>query len=261
MSFLLQLRKYLRTKLDDKHRTSIRKFQALRLRGLQHLIYRLLFGSNLKALASIYGTDKWGAHWYAQHYETHFASLRRKSLNILEIGIGGAKDELGGDSLRMWRTYFPKGNVFGIDIYDKSANDESRIKTLRGSQVDNSFLESVIERIGKIDIVIDDGSHKNEHVLHTFKFLFPRMSENGIYVIEDTQTSYWPSYGGSSDDLNRSDTTMGFLKHLTDGLNYCEYRIKDYKPSYFDKHIVAMHFYQNIVFIQKGLNSEGSNRL
>jgi len=258
MAFLSNLRKFFQNKLSDKQRMNIRNFQALRFRGLQRVICKVLFGSNIKALAFIYGTDKWGSHWYAQHYETHFALLRRKKLNVLEIGVGGSKDELGGASLRMWRTYFPKSNLFGIDIYDKSANNERRIKTLSGSQVDDGFLERVVENIGKIDIIIDDGSHRNDHVLHTFKFLFPKMSENGIYVIEDTLTSYWPHYGGSSEDLNRLDTTMGFLKQLTDGLNYCEYRIKDYKPSYFDKNIVAIHFYHNIVFIQKGLNNEVS---
>jgi hypothetical protein len=222
------------------------------------LIYWTLFGSNLGALARVYGTDK-GVHAYAQHYKTHFGSLRRQELNILEIGIGGFKDELGGGSLRMWRTYFRRANVFGIDIYDKSANDERRIKTFKGSQTDDTFLETVRQTIGRVDIVIDDGSHRNEDVLHTFKFLFPRMSENGIYVIEDTQTSYWPSAGGSSDDLNRSDTTMGFLKRLTDGLNHCEYQIEAYRRSYFDGHIVAMHFYHNIVFIQKGLNDGGAS--
>ncbi len=54
---------------------------------------------------------------------------------------------------------------------------------------------------------------------------------------------------------------MGFFKKLTDGLNYAEFDRDHFEPSYYDKHIVAMHFYHNIVFIQKGLNNEGSNLL
>ena len=103
----------------------------------------------------------------------------------------------------MWRTYFPRGRIFGIDIFDKSCHQERRIKIFRGSQVDEPFLDEVVKSIGKLDIVIDDGSHLNEHVIRTFELLFPRMAENGFYVIEDTQTSYWKQYGGSSDDLNR----------------------------------------------------------
>lgn len=244
-----------RSSFNESQRLKIRKFQGLRFRRLQHFVCRAFIGSNLKVLARFYVTDKWGRHWYAQHYETHFASLRRKQLNILEIGIGGYNDpEIGGGSLRMWRTYFAKSRIYGIDIYDKSPHDEGRIKTFKGSQADEEFLAEVIKAIGEVDIIIDDGSHQNEHVLRTFKFLFPRLSKNGIYVIEDTQTSYWRQFGGSSEDFDRTDTTMRYLKTLVDGLNYAEFEKENYQPSYYDKHIIAMHFYHNIVFIQKGLN-------
>lgn len=257
---LESIKTYLRTSLNETQRRRISRFQALKLRGSQHLLYRIFVGSNLKALATIYGTDKWGTHWYAQHYEKHFAPLRRKRLNILEIGIGGYDDpQEGGNSLRAWRTYFPKSRIYGIDIHDKSVHNERRIKTFQGSQVDEDFLAEVMSAIGRVDIVIDDGSHENAHVLSSFKYLFPRLSDNGIYVIEDTQTSYWQGYGGSSDNLNRSDTTMGFLKGLVDGLNHIEFENEAYEPDYYDRHITAMHFYHNIVFIQKGLNNERRN--
>lgn len=260
MRLLENAQNFLRTSLTTAQRNRIEKFLSLRFRGLQHFVYRTFIGSNLKALATVYGTDKWCGHWYAQHYETHFAPLRRKQLNILEIGIGGFKDpESGGRSLRMWRTYFPKSRIFGIDIHDKSLHNERRIKTFRGSQADESFLEEVLKEIQRVDIIIDDGSHQNEHVLATFKFLFPRLNEAGIYVIEDTQTSYWRQYSGSSDNLNSPDTTMGFLKSLIDGINYAEFEKEKYEPGYYDRHIVAMHFYHNMVFIQKGINNEGSN--
>jgi len=149
-----------------------------------------------------------GLHWYAQHYEVHFAPLRRRRLNILEIGVGGFDDpEAGGASLRMWRTYFPRSQIFGIDIQDKRIHDEDRITTFKGSQADEEFLSDVVNRIGEIHIVIDDGSHRNEHVLRTFEFLFPRLHQQGIYVVEDTQTSYWSHMGGSSADLNLTSTT------------------------------------------------------
>ena len=142
---------------------------------------------------------------------------------------------------------------------DLIAHIERRIQTFRGSQVDETFLLDVLRRIGQIDIVIDDGSHRNEHVLQTFAFLFPRLSNPGMYVVEDTQTSYWSEMGGSSQDLERRDTSMGFFKKLIDGLNYVEFDRDDYEPSYYDKHIVAMHFYHSLVFIQKGMNNEGSS--
>jgi len=107
--------------------------------------------------------------------------------------------------------------------------------------------------------MIDDGSHLNEHVITSFRTLFPLLAEDGIYVIEDTQTSYWPKFGGDSYNLNNANTIMNFLKTLTDGLNYEEIARKDYPPSYFDQNIVSLHFYHNLVFIYKGRNEEGSN--
>ena len=258
-SHLVRVRNRIKQSLNQAQRDRIAKFQALHFRGFQHLCYRLFFGSNLKMLALLNKSDKWGSHWYAQHYERHLASLRHQRLNILEIGVGGWKDpELGGGSLRMWRTYFPRSRIYGLDVYDKRPHDERRIKTFMGSQVDEHCLDTVAATIGRLDIVIDDGSHRNEHVLRTFELLFPRLSQDGMYIIEDTQTSYWPGYGGSSTELGRVDTTMGFLKTLVDGLNYEEFERPDYRPSYYEQNIVAMHFYHNLVFIQKGRNVEGS---
>ncbi len=54
---------------------------------------------------------------------------------------------------------------------------------------------------------------------------------------------------------------MGFFKSLVDGLNYEEFIKPGYVPSYYDKNIIAMTFYHNLVFIQKGKNNEGSNRV
>ena len=40
----------------------------------------------------------------------------------------------------------------------------------------------------------------------------------GIYVVEDTQTSYWRE--GHVTERNNPNTTMGFFKSLVDGLNW-----------------------------------------
>ena len=220
-----------------------------------------VFG-NLNKLALIWNTDKWGAHWYTQHYNTHFKKIRHKKLNILEKGVGGYNDpSQGGNSLRTWKKYFPKSNIYAIDIYDKKQLEEKRIKIFMGSQVDNLFLDDVCKKIGKIDIIIDDGSHLNEHVIESFKTLFPKLSESGIYVVEDLETAYWPEYGGSSTNMSTSINSINFFKSLIDSLNYKEYLIPGYVPSYFDLNIIAVHFYHNMVFIMKGENNESSKNV
>lgn len=215
---------------------------------------------DLRQLATIYGTDKWGDHWYMEHYQRHFQHLRTKKLTLLEIGIGGyAKPAAGGQSLRVWRRYFPNARIVGVDYHDKSPHTEARIKIYRGDQSDEKFLRRMIGEIGRPEIIIDDGSHNNAHVLKTFEVLFPLLADNGIYVVEDTQTAYWPDYGGSSDDLVNAPTSLRCFKNLTDGLNHEELLKPGYVPTYYDRHITALHFYHNLVFIQKGENQEGSN--
>ena len=161
----------------------------------------------------------------------------------------------------MWKKYFPFGNIYSFDIYDKSQLQENRIKIFKGSQIDIEFLNEIIKEIGELDIIIDDGSHINEHVIGSFNILFPKLKDGGIYVIEDTQTSYWDweDFGGDSKDLNNPKTIMNYFKSLTDSLNNEEFIIKNYEKSYFDKKIISMHFYHNLIFIYKGNNDEKSN--
>lgn len=216
---------------------------------------------SLSSLAVTNGTDKWGYHWYTTHYERFFEAVRNDRIRILEIGVGGtggAKD--GGGSLRMWKQYFPRGLVFGIDVLDKTPIEEQRIRTFQGDQADEQFLAKVIEEIGEPDIIVDDGCHFSGHVVKSFRCLFPVLRDGGIYVVEDTQTSYWPAFGGS-EDVNSQETSMGFMKTLIDGLHY-EERLDDDErnPSYSDRYITDIHFYHNMVFVHKGLNEEGSIR-
>lgn len=216
---------------------------------------------DLCTLATWHGTDKWNTHWYAQHYDRHFRDFRQKPVKLLEIGVGGYDDPLdGGQSLRMWKSYFPRGQITGIDLHDKSKLVEPRIRVFQGSQADAEFLHRVAETAGPFDIVIDDGSHVNEHVLASFEVLFPRLAEGGLYAIEDAQTSYWPGKHGGCTDLASTFTTMGRMKQCVDGLNYEEFLDPAYESSYYDRNIVGMHFYHNLVIINKGRNCEGSNK-
>lgn len=255
MKILTAVKRQLKNKLNDSQK-----------RLAKHFVYSLLYKNDLAKLAVAFGTDKEGDHHYAKHYQRHFEPLRHKKLNILEIGIGeGENPKGGGTSLRMWKVFFPNSRIFGVDIYDKSYHDDHRIKTFKGSQVDEIFLKEVVREIGTVDIIIDDGSHLNEHMIKTFKILFPFLSSNGIYVMEDLQTSYWETFAGQrwdgSKNLAAPHTSMNFLKSLIDGLNHEEFMQDDYAPGYFDRHIVSIHFYHNLAFIYKGLNNEGSNIL
>lgn len=253
-----QLNALARRTLGKGQRAAIKRVMANTERQLLHMKARRCSG-DLVALATLFGTDKWGGHWYAPHYQRHFEAVRHRKLVVMEIGIGGYDRPWdGGHSLRAWKWFFPNSLIVGLDLYDKKQHEEDRIRTYQGSQDDPEFLKRVVSEVGRPDIIIDDGSHLNPHVLVSFNTLFPLLKDDGIYAVEDTQSAYWPTWGGSMDEYNRMDTSMGFLKSLIDGLNHSEYIIPGYKPSYNDKHIVALHFYHNLVFVMKGVNDETS---
>jgi demethylmacrocin O-methyltransferase len=233
-------------------------------RALEVTVSKLFGGSNLVRLARLLRCDKMYNEClkYGPYYDWHFRRLRRSQINVLEIGIGGyANRRAGGSSLRLWKAYFKRAQIFGIDLADGRLHEQARIKTFQGDQGDRAFLQSVADRIGTLNIVIDDGSHLNEHVISTFETLFPRLAPDGIYVVEDTQASYWRGMGGDSMDFNNPGTSMGFFKRLVDGLNYQEFERDAYEPTYYDRNITQLHFYHNLIFIYKGRNLGESNIL
>ncbi|MEO0879495.1 MAG: class I SAM-dependent methyltransferase [Pseudomonadota bacterium] len=211
------------------------------------------FMDELERLGVKYASDKY-AHGYLPHYARHFAGRRHRVKTILEIGVGGFEDPTkGGDSLRMWEQYFPNAQIHGIDIHDKTAHDTDRITTHLGGQDDPEFLRALIEKIGTPDIIIDDGSHLNEHILISFEALFPLLARDGIYAIEDMQTAYLYSYGGSCRTLNSPKLSTGFLKTLVDVVNWKS--IPDRQSSPHDGEITGISVYPKLCFIEKGDNN------
>lgn len=211
--------------------------------------------ADLGRLSMARGSDKWGGwHFYTPHYERHFARLRDKPVRLLEIGIGGYDDpDLGGASLRMWRDYFRRGLVVGMDIHPKPGVQGPRVRTVQGDQSDPDLIARIGAGAGPFDIVVDDGSHVSSHVITTFGALFPHVRPGGFYVIEDLQTSFWPEFGGSTTEFTNPATTVGFLKTLLDGLHHPE--IDGAEPDYAALNVAGLHFYRNLVFIEKGSNT------
>jgi hypothetical protein len=138
------------------------------------------------------GVDKW--HHYLPLYERYLAPWRNRRLRFLEIGV------FKGGSLQMWRRYFgPDAVIFGIDIDPSCLRFNGQAGQVRiGSQADPDFLNAVIDEMGGVDVVLDDGSHMMQHVPASLFALFPRLSVGGTYMIEDLHTAYWEEYGGGA---------------------------------------------------------------
>ncbi|MEV1156044.1 class I SAM-dependent methyltransferase [Micromonospora chokoriensis] len=213
---------------------------------------------DLGRLSLAYGSDKWASfHWYTAHYEEQFARYRDLPVRVLEIGIGGFDGELGGGSLQMWKRYFHRGLIYGLDLFDKSALNRPRLTALIGDQGDAGALRAIAERYGPFDIVIDDGSHDNAHVRISFETLFPYVRSGGVYVIEDMQTAYIPRFGGSAGSVAGPDTSIGLLKGLLDDIHYQEQGpARETRPTLTQEQVVSVRVCRNIAFIEKGANDD-----
>ena len=105
---------------------------------------RRLLASNLTELAVEFRTDKWGVHKYTPHYERHLQHLRGESFTLLELGIGGYKKRRkSGASMKMWRWFFPKARIVGLDIEDKTWLTRGHIHTYLGDQTDPAILHRI----------------------------------------------------------------------------------------------------------------------
>lgn len=225
-------------KINSKNRKIIRDFCKD--------IWLDAIGANLSQMANMYGTDKHELHSYTAIYTTYFDKLRDRTFDLIEIGIGGgANKESGGGSLRMWKQYFPKANIVGVDIFDKSFFEEKRIKTFIGNQSDVLFLDALTEKYN-FEVIIDDGSHMSYDVISSFLNLYPKMSSKGLYIIEDTHTCFY-----DSDEKYHGISTIEFFKSLVEYIPFCTANDFNSEEKWSLEPIDFIHFYPKMIIIQK----------
>jgi hypothetical protein len=211
----------------------------------------------LNEIATELGTDKASfGHNYVEKYEKFLSEYRDREFKLLEIGVDK------GYSAKMWKEYFPKAEIYAMDIVDSTHLSEDRVSILVGSQNDTGFLESVNSKYGPFDVIIDDGSHMNEDMAISFLALFPLLKPGGLYVVEDLHACYWPWV---QKDINNNFTNV--LKQLLDNVNSggksgTAERKNQHTDAvlnqrmlgsldWWDTQIESIHLYRSIVFIKK----------
>lgn len=185
-------------------------------------------------------------HDYLKRYNFHFYPIREKIKKVLEIGVDR------GESLSMWKEYFPNAEIHGLDINKECMKfNEDRIKIHIGDQSDQTFLDKFGEENKFFDIIIDDGSHIHDHIIKSFTSLYPYLNNSGYYVVEDV--------------INNYETTNFFTRYAF-GINYYPTNKATVdEPGYknFDivncediKNVVGLNFYRHLIFLRKGFNPE-----
>ena len=164
---------------------------------------------------------------------------------MMEIGV------YHGGSLGMWKSYFgPRARFVGVDINPRALKfADDRVDIVIGDQSDRAFLRTLRDRYRRIDVLLDDGGHGMEQQIVTFEELFDAVADDGVYLVEDTHTSYWPEYGGG---LDAPGSFIEFSKHLADQLNAWHVREwKDTERSRFARSAWSLTYYDSVVAIEK----------
>jgi Methyltransferase domain len=147
---------------------------------------------------------------YFSVYEQLFNKYIGKPIVFVEIGV------LNGGSLFMWRDYFGKdARIIGVDLNPATKKWEAHgFEIFIGSQSDPSFWEEFFQKVGDVDVILDDGGHTNEQQIVTSVATFGHIRDGGLLVVEDTHASYYTEFGNPS-----PYSFVNFGKRVVDGVN------------------------------------------
>jgi 23S rRNA U2552 (ribose-2'-O)-methylase RlmE/FtsJ len=205
--------------------------------------------------------DKW-MHYF-DVYHRHFERFRSRPVTLVEFGV------FHGGSLQMWKHYFgPDARIVGVDIDPRCASlTEEQIEVRIGDQADRAFLESLRNELDQIDVVVDDGAHMLRHQLATFEEIFPAVSAEGVYLVEDLHTGYWPEYGGGYarrtllGGHRRPRSFVEYSKDLVDRLNAWHSREPgSLAVDDFTRTARSIHYYDSVLVIEKGAVTKPESR-
>jgi hypothetical protein len=209
---------------------------------------------NWKKLCDKHKTDKSNYSWF---YPYALEPYRGKPLKILEIGVKQ------GNSIQMFSEYFQcdgnqKAQIYGLDIgkewlKNKKLNKDN-ITIFTGNQSKIETLYELYNKTGKLDIIIDDGSHLVNDILTSFEFFKDKF--NYMYVIEDTTLTL---YGKHYEIINKDNAN--YLSQLEDDNNCGLLQNRDFYESYWSSLVRAMDehptsnpysitFYHNLICIK-----------
>ena len=177
---------------------------------------------------------------YFEVYDRIFQKYIDQNITFVEIGI------LDGGSLDLWKKFFGKNaRIIGIDLNPESKKfEKDGIEIFIGDQSSSIFWKQFYEKIGKVDIVLDDGGHKNDQQIKTAINSIPNINDGGLLVVEDTHTSYKNEFGNPS-----KYSFISFSKKLIDDVNFTFPKLKKFNFS-LNEYIYSIRFFESICIFE-----------
>ena len=179
---------------------------------------------------------KWNT--YFEVYDKIFSPYKNKKIKFVEIGAAN------GGSLLMWKFFFgKKSNIIGIDANPEAKKLEKLgFKIYIGNQSDPKFWKKFFKKEKSVDIILDDGGHKNIQQISTLHYCLPYIRNGGLLVVEDTATSYL-----KKEFYNPSK--YSFINYCNKVIEYINYRSGLIKKNLneYSKRIYSISFFESIV--------------
>ena len=179
---------------------------------------------------------------YFPIYEKLFSRFKGKKITFVEIGV------LSGGSLFMWRKYFgDQARIIGIELNPVAKRfEKDGFEIHIGNQSDENLWKDFFQKVGEVDIVLDDGGHTNFQQIVTSCSCLPFIKNDGLLVVEDVFHSYGVSYGKKGFYNPSKYSFINFCKKTIDDINYRFPESKKFKFS-LNKYVFSMEFFEAIV--------------
>ena len=186
-------------------------------------------------------SPKYSIKWnnYFKVYEEILNKYKNKKIKFVEIGIGD------GGSLFMWKSFFKKKiEIIGIDLNPEAKKLEKfGFKIAIGDQADPNFWKSFYKKYGKIDVLLDDGGHKNIQQITTLMESIDFIKPDGMIIIEDTHTSFMKKKGFKNPSkysvVNFSNLIIENIHRQNPSINK--------NPNFISRKIESISFYDSMI--------------
>ena len=187
---------------------------------------------------------------YFDAYEFIFNSYIGKPITFIEVGV------FNGGSLHMWREYFgEQARIIGVDFNPIARElEKDGFEIYIGNQESSEFWLELKNKVGYVDIILDDGGHKNGQQIATLYNGVELIRDGGVIVIEDTHTSYFRRFGNPS-----PFSFINYSKNIVDVIN-SRFQYVDSKKSKFYSLVWSVGYFESIVVfhINKSKSQMGS---
>jgi hypothetical protein len=157
--------------------------------------------AQLKVNFDKYGSDKATDHDYHNIYGRILKDPNSVT-SVLEIGLGSHNEDVvsnmgrtgkPGASLRAFRDFLPKANLYGADFDRRILFQEDRIQTFYVDQTDLGSFDALSQSVGAgFDLIIDDGLHSPNANIAVAAFALSKLKPGGWLVVEDIPASALP---------------------------------------------------------------------